>query len=106
MIWEIRYLAYTDYLDSLKSQDEENRSTSSKYKDKARTRSLLLIATAAIVTVVFIRSKLQIATAVGWGFDESELNSVDISAEDESGSDESLISEGESQTVDEPFDVR
>lgn len=87
---------------------EEDRSTASKCIDKAGTRrNMLLIATIVIVTAIMFESELQIAKADGWGFeDESELNSVDVSAEDESGSDESLINDSESQTADEPYDDR
>ena len=97
----------------MKSQEEENRSTASKCKDKAGTRrNMLLVAMVVAVAAVIIGSELQIVAADGWGFedesgsDESELGSVDITApEDESGSDESLINEGESHTTTEPGSV-
>lgn len=92
----------------MKSQDKENKSAVSRCKDKAGTRiNMLLVAMIVVVAAVSIGSVLQIAAADGSGFeDESELGSADISAaEDESGSDESLIIEGESQTMDGPDSV-
>lgn len=68
---------------------------------------MLLVAMVVAIAAVLIGGELQIAAADGRGFeDESELGSADRSAaEDESGSDESLIIEGESQTMDGPDSV-